>query len=211
MSSLSQLTDAKLMSFVETALKLEGTDSDAVFARALLRQAIAEAYRATKGYDSSWDNNAVDGVLTITGNSCPLPSDCLVVTRVEWDSNAITLENVSEEFLNTYQNTWRANTGEPDMCVETGWRIVLNRTPVVSPTGKLVIRGYGVPAEEDLLSALPADVQLVPAYYILSEWPFKAENKTAEIRAAKYTTKWIEGKPRMMQAIRERMLKPFEY
>jgi len=206
----STITLADILGFVETALKAEGAEGDPGHARLLLRQCIAEAYRDTEGYDASWDNSA-SGALTLSGNACDLPHDCLRVTRVEWDGSDNPLDIVSEEYLDYKVPGWRGETGDPGRCVVTGRRIILESSPTGATTGKLVVRGYGCPDEGDVLALLPDDVQLSLAKYVLAHWPVNAERPASLFRYERYTKEWQAERDRFFAAIRDRSMRPFQF
>lgn len=206
----SPLVLAGVRSFITAALKPEGADGDSSLVSTLLRQGIAEMFRESKAYDASWDNDT-DGDLTLTGNACPLPSDCLTVERVEWDGSDTPLEIKSVAWLDEHYEGWRDEEGDPAYCAVTGRQVLLSSSPTGTTTGKLVIRGYGAPDEADALEMLPDDLLMAPAWYVLAEWPVDAANANAMFRFNRYTAKWEAKKSEIVAAVAARSMRPYEY
>jgi hypothetical protein len=207
----TSLTDQDIYGFVEEVLKLEGADTNPKLARALFRQCVAEVYRDTEAHYGAWDNDT-GGDLTVTGNSCPLPSNCFRPTRVEWDGSDSPLEIVdSIGVLDLEEPGWRDETGTPSRCAITGDAILFNCQPSGTLTGLLVVRGWGAPDEGTVVSLLPDDMQLVPAIYILSKWPVKVSSDDSKYRYERYSAEWQEAQPKFFAAIRDRSMKPFSF
>lgn len=175
-------------------------------------QRLAEVFRATKAYETSWDN-ASGGDLTLTTYIAPLPVDCLLVTRVEWDGSDTPLEIVSEEDLDYDEPGWRDETGgDPTKCVITGRRLLLNTTPDSPVTGKLVVRGYGVPSDSDILSYLPVDGPRHLATGILSLCPWRTDNQGEIALKQQATQEWnLVGLPALSAGVMARRTRPFWY
>jgi hypothetical protein len=208
MSVVAQVTTADILRFVSEVYKKYGPEPNVSHYLDLLRECLGRVFRATRAFDTSW-SNASGGDLTLDGNEVALPIACQEVTRVEWDGSDNPLEITDEATLDAEEPGWRDATGEPSRCAITGRRLFLNSTPS-DATGKLVMRGFGVPADNVALTYLPADLQMAPTKFMLRELfdPAK-ENEMGPYE--KYGREWAEVEPRILEALRARARRPFTY
>lgn len=211
MSSVEQVTVEALIQFVNAIKRKEGALPPPSVYMVLLDECLADIFRETKAFDTNW-TNATDGDLDLdSSNVTNLPIACLSVRRVEWDGSDNPLERQSLEEMD-YQNPgWRDQMGTtPTAFIPTGRRLFLNITPS-DATGKLVVRGPGVPPRNDALAYLPIDVQLAPAKYILKQLPWDPEKPLEVARYQQYTAEWVVERGRVLAALRDRSLEEFEF
>lgn len=219
-SAVEQIDDAAISAFVGDILRQEDATPTQGLVMRLLDQCLGEIFRETKAFDTSWTNPASPGSgdLNLDGtNATDLPIDCQIIESVEWDGSDNPLDRKSLAELDYLDPGWRDNTGEtPGRYAVTGRRLFLDITPS-DATGKLVIRGYGVPPRNVALTYFPADIQLAPATYILMEWPWDPAIPRERARHEQYTDKWwgTRQRPgdrgRMIAALRDRNMEPFTF
>ncbi len=178
--------------------------------RALFRRCIGEIFRRTEAYDTSW-SNAGGGALTLVGNECALPIDCVRVVRVEWDGDGTSLGIKSEPQLDEEESGWRSAAGRPSACCITGRRLLLNATPSGDTAGKLVVRGVGIPAEDEALRYLPVDLQWAPADYLLAKLPVDPANARSAARQQWHEAQWREQRERLLAGVRSRAMRGYGY
>lgn len=210
MSAVTQKTFEDIYALVREHKKQEGAEPSPNVYPTLLRECLARIFRLTKAYDTTWDNDT-DGDLSLSGNEAALPHDCLIVVRVEWDGSENPLEIVDEAYLDYNQPGWRDATGEPGRCAITGRRLFLDSKPSGDLTGKLVLRGFGVPPDNLALSYLPFDLQLSPHKYILWKLPYDPEKAIERARYERFGREWAEDEPLILDAVKDRIPTAFTY
>lgn len=159
--------------------------------------------------------------LALVDNHFPYPSDCYGITRVEYSGSDNPMEDVTQEYLDRYENGWRTTAGDPDKFCRIGSEVWLNSIPAAPTVGKLVVRGYGTPTDDDqALRHIPEDLQLGPAYFMLAHMPFNATKAEQVALKQQYELEWYgqPGNPgrvgyrrRLIDAARQRTGKPFRY
>jgi hypothetical protein len=217
MTAVEQLTVTALLDFVGAVKKQDGPEPNQSVYLVLLDQCLAEVWREAKAFDTYWDNTAGGDLDLDSSNVTNLPADCLIIDRVEWDGsdNALLRSTVAER---DYDDPgWRDQTGEtPGFYMVEGRRLFLDVTPS-SPTGKLVVRGYGVPPRKDALAYLPVDIQLAPASFILWKLPWDPESPREVARHEQYQVAWLGtreqpgDKGKMVAALRDRTMEEFDF
>ncbi len=192
-----------LITVIQAHLGMENTTwVDALFS-ILFRQCVAQICRDTEFFDTSWDNSAT-GALSLVGNSCVLPSDCLIPTRVEWGdpSNPLYIfttsgrgafgwyadeEGADEDYPADWELYFPYVQNSPSKCIITGRRLILDTTPLGVTTGMLTIRGFGRPTT-DLSSMVPSN-GYVYDNLILSILPDDIQLKVADFILANWPIK----------------------
>jgi hypothetical protein len=207
----TQLTWEDIAKFVEEVHAKEGAERvDQTHYRALFRRCIGEIFRRTEAYDTSW-SNASGGQLALVGNECALPIDCVRVVRAEWDGDDRPLEMKGEAQLDAEESGWRSAAGTPSACCVTGRRLLLNAAPTGNATGKLVVRGVGIPAEDEALQYLPVDLQWAPADYVLGKLPVDPGNARSVARQQWHEAQWREQRERLLAGVRSRAMREYGY
>jgi len=108
----------------------------------------------------------------------------------------------------------------PGACVVEGTRILLDSAPQGDVTGKLVVRGFGIPAPDAALALLPEDLQMAPAYFMLYRLPWNPKDEGHVAVYKQYRELW-QGTPgvkdvpgmerQLIDAFRSRRDRPFHY
>lgn len=210
-----------ILNFIEEERTAEGVppgkQANRDHYRALFMECIRGVARETEFYDTSW-SNASGGDLTLTTSTCALPDDCLRPYRVEWDGTDNPLEIVDEAVLDYEESGWRDATGEPTRCCFTGRQLFLNSAPTGTTTGKLVVRGFGVPADEaDFVDYCPEDMHYFPCRYVLMHLPVDPKNEVAVQRRGWNRLQWLGGegengmRRQMMDGLRARSKRRWRY
>jgi hypothetical protein len=154
--------------------------------------------------------------LTISSGVVALPTDCILIKRVEWGSSDNPLERLTIEQLDEDDPGWRDVTGTPDCYVHDGNSLILVPKPTGVADGLLTVRGTGILGNFDdsvvnPLLNLMQPYQLLPAYYILKELPVSRENPVEVYRQAKHEDLYEKGKLGLIDAKNRRDLKRFTY
>ena len=206
---MAELAWADIYTFVGNYLKLEDQANavpDPNFCLLLGNQGVKELSDEIGGVYQSWDN-AAEGDLDLTDATTPLPGGFQIEETVLWDGAELSLRTI--EHLDENHSGWRTATGTPYHYAKVGNALILSAIPSGTVTGKLVIWGWGdmvdFPAldEQDPLNPLadlPYRFQLLPAYYILKEWPVSGENNIETIRAARFEAMWTTGLSKLVSA-----------
>jgi hypothetical protein len=208
---MTPITLTDLLAIVADEISTEGSTYVDATARALFHRCIGEIYRETKAYFTYWKNNGGLTDITIVNNLVDLPIDLLVPIRVEWDGAANKVDIRSISWLNENDPGWENTLGDPYACAFTGSQLHLSSSPQGIVIGKLVIRGYGVPDDDDVLAQLPIDIANAPVSYILSKWRVKSTHQPSIARYQRYKEEWQQDRPRLVNAIQDRALVEFSY
>jgi hypothetical protein len=165
-----------ILTYVNEFIDKEGAKPSPEFVRLLADQALAEIAEGSGAKRSTW-TNATGGELTLTGNTVAMPSDCLLVTSIEFDGSDNPLERTTVGELDRDTPGWREETGDPDKWAIEGRNIVFNAS-ASNAEGKVVARGYGMLAAfsdttgaENPLDTLPYPRQLSIAKYVVAHYP----------------------------------------
>lgn len=222
-----------IMTYVNEFISKEGARPTPEFVRILADQAVSEIADLAGASRTSWDNTAVTGALTLTGYTCPIPGECLLISSVEYDGSTNPLERVSVDQLDQEELGWRTATGDPSRWAVDGSNIVLNSTPS-NAAGKLTARGYGLtaafsdtPGATNPLDSLIYPAQLAVAKYVVAYYPvIPAQPRTETdiaIMAAQQETKrrmqvradhmamWEKERERAVDSMKARMYEEFSY
>ena len=208
---MTEQTVATLLQFVSDVHTREGARENTRLYRTLITQFLARVYRASRGYPVTW-TNAAGGELTITGLTVPLPDDCEVVERVEWDGSDSPLEIKSIEWLDKNLPGWRDETGDPSYCAVKGKTLYLSSQPEGTVTGKLVMYGREMPATDDIAIAhLPLGEQWAPAYDVLARLYADPKDPSQVQRLQQYTNLAKEGYASCLVALDVREKREFRF
>jgi hypothetical protein len=176
-----------VLDYVNEYLQAEGAKYNRALVLLLANQALRTISSETKFYESSWVSGTT---LTLTGNTAAVPTDCIAITAVEYDGNDNPLTKYTTEDLDRNKPGWRDDTGEPTGYALTPTSIILTSAPT-SPGAKLVVRGIAkladfsdAPDAVNPLSFIPAEFQLLPAYYVLGMLPITTADRIKSGKAA---------------------------
>jgi len=180
--------------YVQEVHSKEGSRPNPGFYRLLGNQALHIIAVETGMICKAWDNQP--GGLILDGNFCQLPSECILVTSVEWDGEALSFRQGDQ--LDRENPGWRTQVGSRPSCyTKTGTQVLLDCAAVGNIEGKLVVRGISVfpvfsddASDPNPLELLPARFQLLPAYYILANLPVKSANQSEVERRNRYESMW---------------------
>jgi hypothetical protein len=211
----STKTWADLAEFIQDIHQRSGGVPNASTYKTLGNQALMLISDEAQCYKQVW-TNAVDGGLTITGNSIAIPADCLSPESLEWDG--LLMRRTTRDELDEDDMGWRTCNGVPSHWHVDTPNIVMDRIPEGVVTGKLTLRGTGTlpefsddPDDDNPLAYLPARFQIAPAYYVLAELPADLDNKSDAMRKQEYTEKWERERALLVAGLRKRNSERFEY
>lgn len=221
-----QQTWDSLAQFIASQHSREGAKEDRALYLELANEALGILAEQIGPLEVAW-NNAAGGGLTLTGLQADLPIECIEVLRVEWDGTHNKLPFRSQAWLDREKPGWRDDIGEPQYHTRTGTVLLLDSTPVLDATGKLVVRGTSylppispVPGAVNPLIHLPTQGQRALTYYVLAHLPPTPtrDEKGNEVinpasigRAQFYDTRWQTSAKATVTALARRKYEPFTY
>lgn len=206
-----------IIDFVTEVQGKESAKPNPSFFKILARHALGQIALKAKPVVGTWTNTGDPAPITLTGNTCPLPIDCLKVEHVEWDGAQLSRKSTDD--LNLMFPSWRTETGEtPAYYCQEGTNIVLDLAPSGTTTGMLVIRGVqtlpvfsDTPTDPNPLAHIPDGHQFAPAYYILANLPVRADDPISAARKQEYTALWQSELQSIIDDVRTRKLEEWTY
>jgi hypothetical protein len=188
--------------FVAEYTQGENALPNRAFVDTLMGEAFRLIYARSGGYPVVLTN------LGVAGNVWAFPQGLVSVQRVEWEDSDTELPYKSVAWLDSRTPGWRDDTGsDPSYYTREGRTLVLDCTP---EAGTLTVRGREVYGSlSAAFAALPDEVQLAPAYYVLSNLGPKYDQGGA--LATMFAPKWQEALATALSATSRLESEPYTY